>query len=83
MATIEMKQNHQWILERHNNKWGGHMFKCIQCGDHDIVFSGNTEEDAFRHLSRKLKTHSCEDANISILSQFQMMYGKLLKEMIL
>lgn len=76
-----MERNHQWISEG-ESKWGGYLFKCVQCGKHTIE-SGITEQDAFRSLLRGLSTHFCEDADIAILTQFRARYGNLLEDMIL
>lgn len=32
------------------NKWGGFMFKCVQCGYHTIINDGMTPREAYRHL---------------------------------
>ncbi|MDE0554978.1 MAG: hypothetical protein OXI24_12215 [Candidatus Poribacteria bacterium] len=79
---IEMKQTHQWI-QCPRNRMGGYLFKCIQCGYHDLQFDGRDVREAYRLFLGRLKSHACMASDKSILGQFEIAYGKRLKDMIL
>lgn len=64
VETTEVRTRHKYVLDP-TNKWGGYLFKCMQCGYHTIHF-GSDAKEAFRKLPQGFE---CEP-DAKIMKQF-------------
>ena len=48
LDNTEIRTRHRYVLDP-TNKWGGYLFKCMQCGYHTIEF-GMDAKAAYRKL---------------------------------
>ncbi len=63
---MKVLTTHKWMHDP-TFRWGGFLFKCMQCGHHEVVNTGRTASDAYRKLPHGAV--ECEP-NLDIILEF-------------